>query len=271
MKKKTAVSRFIGLSLSGGKSDRASVVILDYYSDQKRLFLSRLFDRIKTEESISADLKIHEIIENHQDQVQFVCVDVPLSFPKCIDCRLQCPGFEVCDEPEMKWLRSFYQDVNKKKKPKKIFTPYTQRCSDAFLVHSLEEKFEVGHALGSNLAPLTARAHFIKRRLGHLNFQEVSPQVCVYRLGLRYKVAKSKLKKTRNQVSGEETRALFLQAMLEKSGVFVYQQDLKLLIEDNHSFEAFICAFMGYLSYMNQAESRPKGFPSQEAWPLIPN
>lgn len=270
MKKKVAISRFIGLSLSGGKSDKASLVMLEYYEDQKRLFLSRLFDRIKTEESVSADLKIHELIEQHKDQVESVCVDVPLSLPKCIECQLKCPGYESCDVTEMKWLRNFYSEVNKKKKPKKLFTPYTQRCSESYLIHALEEKFEVGHALGSNLGPLAARARFIKRRLPTLTFHEVSPQVCIYRLGLKFKIAKSRLKGTRNQVAGEETRALFLQAMIEKSGIFVYQQDLKHLIEDNHSFEAFICAYMGYLHFIDQTEEKPKGFPPDELWPLIP-
>jgi hypothetical protein len=36
------VVRFIGISLAGGKSDKACVAILEYYPENRKLFLSKL-------------------------------------------------------------------------------------------------------------------------------------------------------------------------------------------------------------------------------------
>jgi hypothetical protein len=261
--------RFVGISLSGGKSDKACVAVLEYFPEHKKVFLSRLYEKIKSEEYISADLKIHEMVLQYHDHIESVAFDVPLTLPKCITCKLKCPGYEVCSEKEMEWLREFYNKVNKKKKPKKMFTPYTQRCAEAYITHSLEEPFDAQHALGSNLAPLTTRAHFIARRL-EVPTIEVFPKLTVWRLGRELKVAKSHLRFHKHAVSGDESRRLFLAELAAHKGVFFYEQDFKIMVENNHAFEAFICAYTGFLKYQGQTESRPSGFPSKEAWVEFP-
>lgn len=261
--------RFIGISLSGGKADKASLVVLDYFVEQKKIFLSRLYEKIKTEEFISADLKIHEIIHQYSEQLQYVAFDVPLSLPKCMTCRLKCPGYERCDENEIKWLRDFYQQVNEDKKPRKMFTPYTQRCIEAYISHGLEESFDMHHALGANQAPLLARAAFIKRRL-QADCIESFPKLTVWRLGQDLKIAKSHLRHYRHAVGGDESRKLFLQAMADKLGLFIYQQDMRSMVDNYHSFEALICAYSAFLKYQNSTQSRPKNFPSEEAWIEFP-
>lgn len=261
--------RFIGISLSGGKSDKSSLAVLDYYPDEKRLFLSRLIDRVKTEEFMSADYKLHEMIHQFSGNVEMIAFDVPLTLPKCISCKLKCPGYETCSEPEMIWLRNFFAEVNKDKKPRKLFTPYTQRCSDAYLGQSLETHFEIQHALGANLAPLSARAHFIRRRLTQ-DCVEVSSKVATYRLGKQMRLGTAHLKNFRSVVDGDQSRRLLLQALSDRRGLFFYDQDQKLMIESSHAFEAFICAYTAFLSTINETESRPSGFPRSELWPLIP-
>ena len=56
----------------------------------------------------------------------------------------------------------------------------------------------------------------------------------------------------------------------EKDIAFLYHQDVKSLVENNSSFEAFICALTAVLQYKNQVEPRPKGFPPLEVWTSIP-
>jgi hypothetical protein len=262
-------NRFIGLSLSGGKSDKACVAVVEYFPEHKKIFLARLYEKIKTEEFISADLKIHEIITQFHDEIDSIAFDVPLTLPACVNCKLKCPGYETCSVSQMEWMRNFYNEVNKQKKPKKMFTPYTQRCVEAYIAHGLEENFEIHHALGSNLAPLTARAQFIHRRL-HLPAIEVFPRLTIWRLGQELRVAKSHLKFHKHAVGGDESRKAFLQALAERKGVFIYQQDLKAMIENNHAFEAFVCAYTGFLKHMKQTESRPADFPKGEAWIEFP-
>ena len=43
------VQRFIGISLSGGKADKACVAVVEYFPKFKKLFLSNMFERIKSE------------------------------------------------------------------------------------------------------------------------------------------------------------------------------------------------------------------------------
>jgi hypothetical protein len=139
--------RFIGISLGGGKTDKTSLSVIEYYPVQRKIFLSRLFDKIKTEAEVSADLH------------------VPLQLPRCLICTLKCPGYEVCEEPEIQWMWKQYRAQAKKKSPPRLFTPYTERCVEQFLQTELEEPFHLQHALGANLAPLTARAQYLIRRM----------------------------------------------------------------------------------------------------------
>ncbi len=268
VKPSTAFQRFLGLSLSGGKSDRSSLAVLDYYADSKRMFLSGIFDRIKSEEFISADLKLHELIVQFSDHCGWLGFDVPLNLPKCLRCDLICPGFETCGVEEIKWMRSLYQSI-KKKKPKKMFTPYTQRCVDLHLQELEDDNLEIQQAMGANLAPLTARAHFIQRRL-EIPFFEVATKVSVFRLGLKLSVGKSHLLNYRSATRGEEARRIFLNALVDRTGIFIYQQDLKALIESYHSFDALVCAFMGYVHQSGKTEPAPEDFPTPAGWVMFP-
>lgn len=262
------VKRFVGVSLTGGKSDKACIAIIEYYPEQKKVFLTQLMEKIKAEEHISADFKIHEIISQFGTKIETVAFDVPLSLPKCITCHLKCPGYEACEQPEILYQRELYQQDQGKKKPKKLFTPYTQRSVEAYLSHH-EPDLDIQHALGANHAPMTARAHFITRRL-KAKLIEVFPKLTVWRIGHEMKVNKSNLKIYRNSVGGDTSRAILLEAMIAKTGVFIYQQDSKTMIDNFHAFDAFISAWTGYLKYQKKTEARPKNFPESELWIEFP-
>src|SRR6185312_5418436 len=42
--------RFIGISLGGGKTDKTALSVIEYYPIQRKIFLSRLFDKIQSED-----------------------------------------------------------------------------------------------------------------------------------------------------------------------------------------------------------------------------
>lgn len=260
--------RFLGLSLSGGKADKSSLAVLEYFPEQKRLFLARLFDKIKTEETISADQKIIEHIEQLAESAVSVGIDSPLSLPKCLRCKLKCPGYEHCQESEIKWMRNF--EANRPaRRPFRMMTPYTQRPVDLCLSAIEEENLEIQHALGANLAPLTARAHFLARRIPFEIF-EVSTKVAVWRIGLELKVSKAQMRSYRNSAGGEEARRVILEAFMNRLGLFVYHQDLRTLCENPHAFDSLIVAFVGFLKSEHLLEPRPEGFPRKEAWVCLP-
>ncbi len=119
------------------------------------------------------------------------------------------------------------------------------------------------------MAPLTARAQFIKRRLD-LDLIEVFPKLSIWRIGQNLKIGKSHLKFHKHVVGGDESRRIFLQALADRRDLFFYQQDFKAMVENNHAFEAFVCAYTGLLKFLKQTESRPAGFPKTEAWIEFP-
>jgi hypothetical protein len=263
------VHRFIGISLGGGKADKACIAVVEYFPQYKKIFLSKIFDKIKTEGSISADLKIHEIIESFNGKIDSVAFDVPWRPPICFRCENPCTGYETCQQEHIVWMREHNLKQQKKKKPKKLFSPYLERCAEMYIKSELEEPMDIGPALGANTAPLLARASYIQRRI-KVPTIEVYPKLSIWRVGRALNISKSHLRFHRHSVGGQESRASILQELTEHNVVFVYAQDQKLMAENNHAFEAFICALTGYLKYSGQTEPRPKSFPSKEDWIEFP-
>lgn len=259
---------FVGVSVSGGKSDKTWISCLEFYPDQNKIFLSKLDGDLGSQEHSSGDSKIYEYIKNLGPNLNSVGFDAPLSLPKCMRCQLKCPGYEVCLEPEIEWMRTAYLADKKKTRPKKFFTPYTQRPADMYWAQRFSQ-LEVQEALGSNLAPLTARSLFLSRRL-QSPLLEVSTRIAVWLLGQKLKIAKTQLRIFRNSIGGEEARSLFLKTLLEKEDIFLYVQDHKNIIRNLSAFESFITAYLVFLNHQGACESQPKDFPPGETWPLVP-
>ncbi len=259
------VHRFIGVSLGGGKADKACVAVVEYYPKHHKVFLSRIFEKIKSDDNISADLKIHEIIEQFKGDVETVAFDVPISLPNCMICRLKCPGFENCNLPHINWMWNYFREAGKKKKAKRLFTPYTQRAIEMYLSTEIEEPFILQHALGANTAPLLARALFVAKRLT-VPVMEVFPKLSIWRIGKSLNVMKSHLRFHKHAVGGDQSRTSILQALSTHNVAFVYDQDVKLMIANNHAFEAFICALTAFLKFKGHTEPKPKNFPDTETW-----
>ena len=262
------VLRFAGVSLGGGKTNKTSVAILEYYPQQKRLFLRSLRERVKAEEGQSPDVRLHDILTEEEAPLDRVAFDVPLQFPKCLRCELACPGVEKCKQPEIKWMWDFYKR-KLAKKGGKLFTPYTERCVEMYIRSELEEAFYPSHALGSNAAPLTARAYFITRRL-NVPVVETFPKLTLWRIGQALRIPKSYLRFHRHSVDSDEARHYVLKTIVEKEIAFLYQQDVKTMVEDPHAFDAFLCAVTAYLQFKGQTERAPTGFPKGEVWLAFP-
>ncbi len=264
------VHHFAGISLAGGKTDKTCLAMVEYYPEQKKIFLSRMFERIKSEDEVSADLQLHQLLTQGPAKLDLVAIDVPLSFPRCLDCKLTCPGFEACDEGEIRWMWKQQRKMNLKKRPKKLFTPYTQRSIELYLASELEEVFHLPHAMGANIAPLTARARFVARRL-QVPTIEVFPKLSIWRIGKALQVARSHLMFHKHAAGGDESRKVILTRLVEKQMAFLYEQDTRVMIENNQAFEAFIAALTAVLNFAGQCEPRPKDFPPREAWIAIPS
>lgn len=264
------VIKFAGLTLGGGKGRKTSLSILEYYPKEKKLFLSELHENIEEQKKLSSDSQIIKILEGHRKSLHSLGMDAPLKLPKCLRCRLTCPGHEKCQEPEIKWMWKLHKKRSPKKRPNKIFTPYTERCVEQFIASEINPELASDHAFGSNRAPLAARAMYLKRRVPTSKVIEVNPRVSVWNLGLNLGFRKSQLLLYKQITRGPAIRQSFLDHWCEEGLSFIYHRDFRLMVKDVFAFESFICAYSTFLNYKGACLERPKSFPKSEAWVAIP-
>lgn len=264
---KLASVRFAGVALGGGKTDKTAVAVIEYFPEKKRIFLTSLREKVSAQGEISADESLMAILlqEQAESDLSSVAFDVPLQLPKCVRCELKCPGMEKCRQPEIKWMREMHRKRDAQKRPNKMFTPYTERAAEIYIANELEEPFHPSHALGANAAPLLARAHYLRRRL-RIPSIEVYPKLSLWRIGRALEVPKSYLRFHRHAIDSDEARHYVLKVLIAKEIAFIYQQDLRVLVENSIAFDAFVCALTAFLRYRGQTEKRPADFPKEESW-----
>lgn len=162
-----------------------------------------------------------------------------------------------------------YQKQAAAKRNHKLFTPYTERCVEQYVATELDEPFSPQHALGANQAPLWARAQFLRKRI-NIETLEVFPKLSLWRIGRSLDLQKSHLRHHKHQVGGDESRFAILKELVRREIAFLYEQDVRLMVENTNAFDAFICALTAVLKYKGQCEKRVKGFPKDEGWIEIP-
>lgn len=246
--------------------------MLDFYEAQNKLFLTQVYEKIQAEEDLSADQVLFEIVQEHfEEGIESLSLDVPLKFPKCVGCKLLCPGFESCKEKEIVWMWKQHKNNKRKKPNSKIFTPYTQRVVEFYINTEVDENLPRLEAFGANSAPLTMRAHYLLKRFSkQLNTNEVYPALSVNRLSQTLKIPQSHFIHYKHLVGGEESRQYILDALLAKDLIFVYQQDYQRLIHNLDTFEAFFSALTGFLKYKGLCEKQPSDVPLKQGWIEFP-
>lgn len=269
-RKSFKVIKFAGLTLGGGKGRKTCLSVLEYYVQEKKLFLSQLYDGIEESSKISGDTRIIKALDKMGDQLHTVAIDAPLIVPKCMRCRLKCPGHEKCTEPEIRWMWRWYKRRSPEKRPNKIFTPYTERCVEQYICETFGPELAPDHAFGSNRAPLSARAHYLKRRIRHAKVIEVLPRLSVWRLGMDMGFKANHLLLYKQLARGPAIRQKFLDEWSEEGLSFIYHRDFRLMVKDAFAFESFICAYTAYLNYKGLCEKPPKNFPKSEGWIAFP-
>lgn len=266
--------RFMGISLGGGKSDRTVLTVLDYYVSHKKLVVSRIIDRLKSEGEVSADFKLIETIYEHKNHLHLIALDVPLSVPKCLRCELVCPGYETCNQEEILWLWKHHRNQVKKNKNHRLFTPYTRRCVEELWASELGGSWSLGDAMGANQAPLLARGHFITRRMKpswKSKVIEVIPRLSLLRWSSKQKLLKYIVNESRHSVQGFAARDYVLKKLSEELDLFLYEQDRTTLMESLVAFDSLWASLSAFWAYQKKTEVRPKSFPKQETWIEVPH
>lgn len=275
-----------GLNLSGTKSHRTALVVLQHYPKEHKTFVLDVFDRVETAPAQHPDDALIELLQELADQAHAhfgphervaLGVDVPLSAPPCFTCAEARPRRVAptrCPHPEARWMHRF---VQRETRGEQIATPYTQRAVELWIRHRELPatpdwlRFEVDEALGSTKAPLTARmlslAPYLPRGLDAL---EVWPKLTLARLAPGLGLPRRVFQAYRKLDEGVRARHQILDALAERHDVFIYERDQRKLATHLHTFDALLTAWGAHLFGQGLAAPRPRGFPKQAAWVVFP-
>jgi predicted nuclease with RNAse H fold len=254
------VSRFIGIDLGGGKGKKTALAVLDRNKDG--ITASELHPR-RDEDPLYDGQLIATIRALGQGAV--ICVDAPLTLPPCVRCQVSpCPGQQSCVDPEVAVLRDLSEPKSGKggKARKPSITPYTQRATEAYLLH--RRGILPREALGQGMGPLTARAcHLVRALAGdfrlHANLIEVFPRATLELLGFRDPYKKR-----------VDKRIEILARLRDLSfAPGVWREECR---QSDHIFDAVLCAYTGFLRWRDAwpSWSEEMALPPEAGWIWVP-
>jgi len=241
----------LGLELGGGKSARTSLVVLKYFAEEKKIFLSEIHSQVQANKNATGDETLLALLRDYKTDV--LAVHAPLQLAPCISCKENiCPRFENCDVPSVKWMRDEAKSL--KLTPQKTPTPYTQRPVDLYLRSRVQKDLPIDipfeETLGAGQAPLAARMQYLKRHLNGKKILETNPRVIIAAIASWFRISQRELRRYRDIEDGAQNRMLILEAMSRNEisaaipSLFLYNRDAVLLAKDIDAFDAFLSALM---------------------------
>ena len=253
------VRTFIGVDLGGGKGKNTAVARLELGDDGASV---RVAD-YGTGQGFD-DLLV-EFLRKHAEH-SILAIDAPLTLPACVRCvEPSCPTLDACQVPVVSWFRT---QANGTLKPgtKPKYTPYTQRASEV-LLHE-EHGILPRETLGQGMGPLTARAQYLRRALGDCyrldeNLIEVYPKATLTKL-FPADVAQYK-----RSARSRDTR-LHILNQLSTTLTFALGQWREHAIDNDHKFDAIICAYTAYLWWRDECVSPPSDTVRTDGWIWFP-
>ncbi len=278
--------RFLGLELSGAKSERTALAAIEFYPREGKIFLLDVYDRLSGSEDQSPDEALIELLNELRAPLPrggetWLGVNVPLTLPPCLSCSSKtCRAPGKCSHPATRWMRTYSRKIGRGtgKKPARLrqITPYTQRPVELWLRHEIvahlpeAARFEVDEALGGTKAPLTARMNFLQRCLPGFRFLETSPKLTTSVLSESLQLSRRTIASYRHLEAGSQARMQILEALTEEHEVFIYDRDLRKLSTSLAAFDAFLCAFTALLASTGRCRKPPAGFPVASGWVEFP-
>ncbi len=265
--------RFLGIELSGAKNQKTAACVLEFYPREGKTFVLDVYDKIITDEGETSDDGLLALLQElgSDKAIQAVGVNVPLDLPPCLVCRRRACFEGPCDDPGVRWAQTLlkkYDRASRGPGRARQFTPYTQRPIEVWIWHEIIEKlpaylrFELDETMGGNRAPLTARMHFLQKKLPTFHFVEVLPKLIVARLAEAGIVPKRDALAFRKIEEGAEARENLLHAIAQKLNFFVYDRDIHKLSLSLTSFDAFLCAMSCALTEARGSRHKPaRGWP----------
>ena len=258
-----------GLALASSKGGKVSLAILDYFVKEQRIVLTHVEPHfVNSQASIDSEtpnVKMTKWIEK-DPKIQSLHINAPLKQPVCNTCKLKCPGDDVCSVPEIKWMREFYEDHTKSKKPKKHLAGYLERSCDLYLRQYFDCRFEIDPAFGSKKGPLWARANYLKKQFSELPLYEFEPQLSLEGMSKSLSLKKSDVACYKRSSTGQDMRIKILPKIVKKMNLFMYEEDRLLLEKNSLCFDALLGALTGLARIKKELIQKPSVFKKNKIY-----
>jgi hypothetical protein len=274
------IRRYLGLSVGGAKSERTCLAVIDHYQNHRKSFVVDVFEGIAAEGELNADQVLIDLVEElsgelsdeNESAVRVMGVDAPLTLPPCLlGCDSDCPGYEKCRKPEVRWMRNLYLKERARNSRVKHFTPYSQRPVDLyFRSRQPERDFTRDETMGANLAPQAARMAYLRERLGVAKLVEVWPKLALFNVMKPLKLTRRDVLECRNLERGAAIRTRILERLADVAQIFIYERDLKKLIQNMDAFDSFLCAWVAMMSDLGKVVPFKADLPLDSGWVTIP-
>lgn len=248
--------RMMGIELGSGR--RTAVVALDYFPDQRKVFLSALKTNFESSRQEHSDEQLISTVNELAPEI--IGVDAPLSLPPCMECRLPaCPSFGQCEVAAVRWMR---EEAARSEGKVRYPSPYSQRPVD-FLLRGRwqqEMQFPVDESFGASRAPLAAHMHYLRRHLQAETFLEVIPRLALAGIAEQYGLYPREVRRARDVEEGVENRFAILEKMSEVPQnalvphLFLYNAELNQLAQEISAFDALLCAWMALYQHLDLLE-----------------
>ena len=252
---------FIGVDLGGGKGKNTTAVArLELGEDE----VLRVVEYNTGKDAPWYDDQLIPYLRAHADAV--IAIDAPLTMPVCVRCiEPTCPTQEVCEVPQVTWFRARRNGTHVAgAKPK--YTPYTQRASEVLL----HEQHEIlpRETLGQGMGPLAARGAYLTQALRDthpLNEKliEVYPKATIAKL---FGIEAAKLYKRSGH--GQQKRLDIFRRLPDLT--FDRGAWKEHGVQNDHKFDAVICAYTAYLFARGDCEAPPDDTVRADGWIWFP-
>ena len=267
------VERYVGLSLGGGKSDRTTVTVIDYYRKQCKAFVIDVYESVGAHDDYSADEVLLEILSEFDIPVKVLAVDAPLTLPPCVNgCRKGCKGMAKCVVPEVRWMRNQFKKAHAQNKKLKQFTSYSQRPVDLFFRYRhLDQSGLHDETMGANQAPRAARMQYLKSHISaKVNLIEVWPKLTLFYVHKLFNLTRNQALSYRQLDEGIHIREHVVQSFIDDQNLFIYERDSKRFATSISAFDSLICAWAALNYGLGRCIEFRKDLPLQSGWIQIP-
>lgn len=270
-------TRILGLELGGGKSGRTSLVLLEFFPKEGRVFVREQIPHVTATSARYGDEVLVDLITKLEPDA--IGVNAPLTLPPCVRCRYpNCGGYRECDYAPVRWMHK--EAVRARIPALKHPTPYTQRPIDVFLRTRVQPRFTIDlfleESLGAGRAPLAARMQYLQTRLKPRRFLETNPRIALVGMADWFGITHRELRRYRLPEEGVEHRRNILdklQTDLTDFGLpqlFLYEAELGAIAQELASFQALLSGFVVICGQAGFLEKPRRGFDARWGFIAIP-